>query len=691
MKWAVLLPCAAIFAYAGIDPDLPPAAPVVRSVFPQGGQRGTTVEVELSGQNLHDALAVEFAGRGVRAEVLYSLGTKVKMRVALDPTAEVGRRDFRLTTGLGVYVGVFDVGSLPEVQEKESNDDFRKPEPLTLPVLMNGSLGSEDWDHFRFRAAAGETLVFDVSATRHGSRLDADLAILSTAGEELAWVDDTTIFGDPHLEYTFPQAGEYLVRVGSLTGGGNYRLTAGRLPYVRRTFPAGLGAGQTTTLMLSGTHLDLVDEVWMGDRAVRGKILGKSSKELRAEFRLPRQFAAGPSRVHASHKGLEVAIPTEIRISDLPEVTVAAQPVSAASAIAVKPSLVVNGVIDQPKASHYFRFMAQAGERYTFSSESMKLGYHLDPTISVFDENGQKLAYADDPGGDDRSDEFQLDVDLSHTFEKTGTYFVAIRDGMYRGGDQLVYRLTMRRMEPDFIVELRDPVKTFYQGQQDTIQVRVRRRAGWSTPVEVWAEGLPAGVQAGKQSAPAKDSIVKDTCGVDRVIDGTIVLLPVQVSPDVNGRFDFRIKAKGEMNGRVVEHEAIVRYQHSAAGYVYGPMQVQKAQVTVVPAPDVMLSTADSVFIAPGGTRKLKVSLRRFGSAKQANLFLRATGTPQGVLVEATPAPAGAKDVEVVLRASGGAVNAPLRLEAATSAEGPAIGVSPPFAVVIQPENQARN
>ena len=107
-------------------------------------------------------------------------------------------RDFRLTTGRGVYVGVFDIGALPEIRESEKNDDYRKPQPISLPVLVNGIIGSEDWDHFGFKAEAGETLVFDVSATRHGSRLDADLAILDEHGEELAWVDDVTIFGDPH-------------------------------------------------------------------------------------------------------------------------------------------------------------------------------------------------------------------------------------------------------------------------------------------------------------------------------------------------------------------------------------------------------------------------------------------------------------------------------------------------------------
>ena len=225
-----LLLLTSVIASAAVDPDLPSPAPVVRGIFPHGVQRGSSAEVEMSGQNLHDTSSIEFAGRGVRAEILSALGSKLKLKVTADGTAEVGRRDFRLTTRRGVYVGVFDVGALPEMLEEEGNDDFRKPQPIDLPVLVNGMLGNEDWDHFRFHASAGETLIFDVSATRHGSRLDSDVAILDQQGQELAWTDDTSIFGDPHLSYKFDKAGEYIVRVGSLAGGGDYRLAVGRVP-----------------------------------------------------------------------------------------------------------------------------------------------------------------------------------------------------------------------------------------------------------------------------------------------------------------------------------------------------------------------------------------------------------------------------------------------------------------------------
>ncbi|MFN7934042.1 MAG: PPC domain-containing protein [Bryobacteraceae bacterium] len=658
--------------WAAIDADLPSPAPVVRAAYPAGVQRGTSAEVELSGANLHGTRSVEFAGRGVKASIVSAFGSKVKLQVVVSADAEVGRRDYRLTTSRGVYVGVFDIGGLPEILEKEDNDNWKKPQPVTLPVLVNGNIGNEDWDHFRFHAEAGQTMIFDVSAARHGSRLDADVALLDERGEELAWVDDTTIYGDPHLEFTFAKAGDYVVRVGSLNGGGNYRLSAGVLPYARRTLPAGLQAGKTTLLTFTGTLLDRVDEIWVGDRLAKGEIVSKSLTEVRARFAVPASAAEGRALVHLSMGGNEVALPTELRISRLPEMTVTKPALDWKTAQAIPAEVVLNGAIEQPASSHYFRFEAKAGDTFLFRAESMKLGYHLDPTITVLDASGNKVVFADDPGIDDRADEYQLDPDLSLRCEKAGAYYVAIRDGMYRGGEQLVYRLTVKKQEPDFLVEVRESLKTLYVGQSDTLQVRVRRRSGWDAPIEIWAEGLPQGTVAERQRAEPKDSIVKDTCGVERTVDGTIVLMPVRVGASTAGSYDFRIKGRGVVNGKTVEHEAIVYYNHLSVGYVYGSMQVQRAQLTVTAPPSVLLSGPDTVALG-----SLKLAVRRFGEAKQAELTLRA----KAGAVRFTPVAVAASVKEASLMLEGDVPVGGATLIVEAVADGRVLGESAPIRV----------
>lgn len=680
MRTLFYLFCCASVLIGAIDPDLPSPAPTVRAAFPPGASRGASVVVELSGQNLYDTRTVEFAGRGVRAEILSALGTKVKMKVTVDPTAEVGRRDYRLTTMRGAYVGSFDIGSIREMGEIENNDDWRKPQPIALPVLVNGNIGNEDWDHFRFHANAGERLVFDVSATRYGSRLDADVAILDLEGRELAWVDDTTIYGDPHVEFQFDRDGDYIVRVGSLNGGGNYRLVAGALPYARRTLPAGLEAGKETVLTFNGTLLDRVDEVWIGDRLAKAQILSKTATELRARVQVPKETPAGRYVAHVSAGGLEVAVPTEMRISTLPEITVSKAPADRETAQAISPSVVLNGVISEPKQSHFFRFDAKAGDTFLFRAESMKLGYHLDPTITVFDAEGKKVAFADDPGIDDRADEYQLDPDLSLRCDKAGPYYVAIRDGMYRGGEQLVYRLTVRRQAPDFELEIRESLKSFYSGQKDTILVRVRRRAGWNTPVEIWAEGLPAGVMAERLTAEPKDSVVKDTCGVERVIDGSIALVPVIVNGAASGTFELKIKGRGVIDGRTVEHFANVHYNHNALGYIYGPAQMQQAEITISEPPGAIVTAPDTLTLAAKAV-PLKLGIRRFGAAKQLALIVRPKVVPAGLRMAEVKAPVSAKEVTLSITGDvpvGGAV---IRLEVVSEADGKVIGESAPILI----------
>jgi hypothetical protein len=338
---------------------------------------------------------------------------------------------------------------------------------------------------------------------------------------------------------------------------------------------------------------------------------------------------------------------------------------------------VLNGIIDQPKASHYFRFDAQPGDTFLFRAESMKLGYHLDPTITVLDAEGKKVAFADDPGIDDRSDEYQIDTDLSLRCDKAGPYYLAIRDSMYRGGDQLLYRLTVKKQEPDFILELRESLKSFYVGQQDTLQVRVRRRSGWNTPVEVWAEGLPSSVVAERQTAPPTDSIVKDTCGVERVVDGSIVLLPVRVEAMSTGIFDFKIKGRGVMDGKTVEHVATVRYNHASAGHVYGPMQLERAALAVAEPPSVLLTGPDNISV--GGP--LKLTVRRFVEAKKTGLILRPKSAPRTLKINSVALQPTVREATLSLEGDVPLAGVPVVFEAVSEQDGKVLAESSPILI----------
>ncbi|PYV40202.1 MAG: hypothetical protein DMG06_20965, partial [Acidobacteria bacterium] len=101
------------------------------------------------------------------------------------------------------------------------------------------------------------------------------------------------------------------------------------------------------------------------------------------------------------------------------------------------------------------------------------------------------------------------------------------------------------------------PELTLYRDKTALLPVRVRRFGGWSTPIEVWAENLPPGVTSEKMTAEPKDTIVKDNCALDRKLDGTNVLLPIHVAATAPaGDYPIRLRARGLMDGKVVEHSA---------------------------------------------------------------------------------------------------------------------------------------
>ena len=184
--------------------------PYVRQTFPFGGQRGTTVEVQISGANLQ--------------------GTS-KILLALAQDAELGRQEIRASTALGLSNPFpFDVSELRSVAENEPNSAIDQADTVSLPVAINGRINkAKDYDAFKFSAAKDQRIIFEVHAFRYGSPLDAVLILADRLGNVLQRNDDA-IGSDAKLEYTFKDAGEYVLIVEDLLnrGGGEfaYRLTA---------------------------------------------------------------------------------------------------------------------------------------------------------------------------------------------------------------------------------------------------------------------------------------------------------------------------------------------------------------------------------------------------------------------------------------------------------------------------------
>ena len=148
-----------------------------------------------------------------------------------------GREDFVYRIAVGEFpLTPMDPQALPPipegfstVSEKESNDTFAASQPVALPVAIAGSVGRPgDWDVFRFKGSAGETLVAEVLARRWGSPLDSILKLTDGAGTVLQVNDDevdrgaglTTHHADSRLVFTLPADGAYALHLGDVQGQG---------------------------------------------------------------------------------------------------------------------------------------------------------------------------------------------------------------------------------------------------------------------------------------------------------------------------------------------------------------------------------------------------------------------------------------------------------------------------------------
>ncbi|PYV81879.1 MAG: hypothetical protein DMG05_29130, partial [Acidobacteria bacterium] len=419
------------------EANLPDLGPMVTSVFPLGGRQAETLDVQISGRNLNDTRDITFARPDIQAQVLSSDFFSVKARISVGPKVPVGLHDYRLRTPRGTHVGVVHVGSLPRQTEVEPNSDLKHAQAITLPVMIDGVVEADDYDVFRFHAEAGQTLIFDVMATRAGSRLDSTLTILDERGGELDFIDDYYIHKDPYLSLAVKKTADYFVRVAAATEPiatlldgsrySSYRLVAGEVPHMLHVLPAGARRGTTSELRITGLNLQKVDRVVLGESQAEGKVVGASADSLTVRMAVPASVAAARYPLHAFAGSSEAPLQIQIVVSDLEE-RLSTPARSRQNPQRITFPVALSGVFDRKRAADFFAFDVRAGEHLVFDVDSMKLGFLDDPLVALYTPDGKLLASDDDRLQQNGDEPPNLDPYLVYTFEKAGRYLAMIRD-----------------------------------------------------------------------------------------------------------------------------------------------------------------------------------------------------------------------------------------------------------------------
>ncbi|MFP6901849.1 MAG: hypothetical protein VCA36_12955, partial [Opitutales bacterium] len=172
------------------------ATPTLRNVMPRGGQRGSTIEVTVTGTYLSDTEEIFFHTEGIKAEkITPENDQRFKATLNIAPDTKLGQHEMRVRTASGIStMKTFWVGPFPNVAEKEPNSGFDEAQKVAMNSTINGVITNEDVDYYEIEAKKGQQISAEVEAIRlSGVLFDPYVAILDARRFELASCDDSAL------------------------------------------------------------------------------------------------------------------------------------------------------------------------------------------------------------------------------------------------------------------------------------------------------------------------------------------------------------------------------------------------------------------------------------------------------------------------------------------------------------------
>src|SRR5262249_16796725 len=275
----VLAVLAVVPTFAQQQPGLP--LPRIDSVSPCGAKAGTTVdELTLTGTELEDTESLLFNHPGIKAEIIVPPPPKVdpkapkkeapkkeppkgpqppaKFKITVAPDVPPGNYDVRAINKHGVSnPRVFVVGDLPEVMEKEPNNDVPEAMKIALNTTINGTIaGPTDVDLFLLPAKKGQRIVLACMAESIDSKAQPLVEVYDQSARRLVGQNGPDAIAD----FVPPADGDYFVRVAQFTytaGGPQYfyRLTVTTNPWIDAVFPPMVEPGKPAQVTLYGRNL----------------------------------------------------------------------------------------------------------------------------------------------------------------------------------------------------------------------------------------------------------------------------------------------------------------------------------------------------------------------------------------------------------------------------------------------------
>ncbi|HEX4231541.1 MAG TPA: hypothetical protein VHZ07_22925 [Bryobacteraceae bacterium] len=384
------------------EPIIPPS---ISKVWPAGMERGRTATFTIDGRNISDAKNVIFDAPGITAKISgitvvpekitgpragvdttaqVPLGKKetAKLEVTVANDVEPGIHRFRVQTMLGTSnLAEIAIGSLPEINTAGKAQTHR----IVLPATLIGTIAAPGEAHdYEFVGTAGEEVVFQVVASRLGSRLESLLVLHDSSGKILAEAGENDNSPDAVLVHKLPAQGVYRVSIMDREKGGGpnhfYRINVGPLPYITGVFPLGVRAGEPASVSINGVNLGGSHQLQV-----------HPPKWAEGWTTMPLDMKSGPQW---SLNKVTLAVGNE------PEIPEREPNNTPQNAQVLSLPVTINGHIDTGTTvggksdEDYFRFHASKGQRLDIEVAAARLGSPLDSVIEVLDAQGNPIPRA---------------------------------------------------------------------------------------------------------------------------------------------------------------------------------------------------------------------------------------------------------------------------------------------------------
>ena len=373
-------------------------------------------------------------------------------------------------------------------------------------------------------------------------------------------------------------------------------------------------------------------------------------------------------------------------VGDLPEVLEEEEKTTAGHPQSVTLPVTINGRIFPRADLDEYRFTAAAGDVVSCEVVSHRLGHKLDARLQLRDSSGRLVAEADDHIGPDSL--------LITTIPHDGEYVLRIHDIAFEGGQDYVYRLSLRtgpcvtHVYPAGANKSSGADVRLYGVGLDGERFLDWQTAwsdtdGWSMPEDVnvfcplGASEVTEVVESepNEQTAPERITLpavingrAETTGDVDaftfaaaegeafvfevfgrRLASPTTTVIAVRDASgeqvarhEGDGRLHFVAASDGDHTLRISE---LFSETHAGEKYIY------RVTASKSPADFELRLASDNLGLEPGATAKIKLEVIRVGGF-DGEVQLAAESLPEGVTLDTTSVAAAVNEIELSLTAT---------------------------------------